>query len=96
MSTATLDETITIDPALMDELNGLGDSVECSFSGCEEQAVALLRCPCTLGSETMCGGHTIYVRAWQLTEAARKELITFNETCLHSPPVTDCIIVPIE
>lgn len=95
MSTATLDETITIDPALMDELNGLGNKVDCSFTLCEEEAVSLLKCPCTIGSETMCFGHTAYVRAWQLTEAAQREVIMFNESCQHQTPIIECTIVPI-
>lgn len=95
MSTATLDETITIDPSLLDELNGLGESVDCSFTACEEQAVALLKCPCTIGSETMCAGHTAYVRAWQLIEAAQRDTILFNESCQHEVPIVECAIAPI-
>lgn len=93
MSSAVLDDTI-IDPSLMEELNGLDGRVECSFTDCEKEAVTLLRCPCGVGSETMCAPHTLYVRIIQANQDPH-ETVTFNESCLHSPAFMDCAISPI-
>ncbi len=93
MSTAVLDD-VTIDPDLISALDDLNERVECSFSDCDLQAVSLLKCPCGVGTETMCGPHTMYVITWQQSEHASAAIV-FNESCLHSPPVKECSIVPI-
>lgn len=93
MPAPVLDDT-TIDPGLLSELDNLEGRVECSFSECDIEAVSLLKCPCGVGSETMCGPHTLYVRAIQ-ANADHTEVITFDKSCLHSPAFMDCAIVPL-
>jgi hypothetical protein len=93
MSSAVLDD-VDIDPNLLRELDDLEGRVDCSFSGCEIPAVSLLKCPCGIGSETMCGPHTLYVRMWQESEA-KGDTIVFDKSCLHTPPVKECAIVPL-
>lgn len=94
MMPAPVLDDVTIDPDLLRELDDLNGRVECSFSGCDNEAISLLKCPCGIGSETMCVEHTVYVRVVQAT-ADHTVTITFDKTCLHEPAFVDCAIVPL-
>jgi hypothetical protein len=61
----------------------------CSFP-CENVATWYLLCPYDRNAEPLCDEHRAILLAWD-----DDEVITFNETCNHSPDIASCAWEPI-
>jgi hypothetical protein len=90
MSGAAVQEDIDI-AKLFD---GIGDSLPCDFTDCENDGTHFLICGiCKESHETMCTEHTadVIMVQTQYPEAT----IKFDQTCGHSPKFSECEIRPI-
>jgi len=59
--------------------------VPCSVHPCATEAAWYLICPYDKAVETVCQAHRDWMLSWD-----EDEMITFDETCKHSPNIGDC------
>jgi hypothetical protein len=71
----------------------LNDHVGCSYGDCDREATHMLECPEDKAAETICKEHAMVFQI--VGQTLPNEVITFDNTCGHSPKISECQILPL-